>query len=47
MEIIGQENIKIEILTENHDVSNFRSYEQELVNFLKEDVMSNSEIHLL
>jgi len=46
MEIIGQEDIKIEILTENHDVSNFRSYEQELVNFLKEDALRNQKLSL-
>ena len=40
---IRPEQIIIEILTEKHDLTQFKSYEQELVSFLKEDALKNQQ----
>ncbi len=37
------EDVKIERINNKHNITNFRSYEQELVKFLKEDALSNQE----
>ena len=38
---IDVDEIRIEILNEKHDISKFRSYEQELEDFLIEDALNN------
>lgn len=38
---INPEEINIEIITEKYDLSDFQSYERELVNFLREDALNN------
>lgn len=38
---INPKYISIERLRNDHDISDFRSYEEELVNFLKEDALDN------
>lgn len=43
MSKIPIEDIRIERLTQGHDVSKFKSYEQELVNFLKQDALDNQK----
>lgn len=35
------EEMQIEIINEKHDVTKFKSYEKELVNFLQEDALDN------
>ncbi len=40
---IKPEEIKIEIIAESHKVSLFQSYEQELVDFLREDALENQK----
>ena|SRR3989338_9031616 len=41
MDKIPITEIRIERMNETHNVSNFESYEQELVNFLKQDALKN------
>src|SRR3989344_3484545 len=41
MEKITAEDVKIERIQENHNIKSFRSYEQELVYFLREDALIN------
>ena len=43
MEKINAEDIKIERINEKHDIANFQSYEQELVDFLIEDALENQK----
>ncbi len=40
---IKPEEIKIEIINENHKVGTFQSYETELMNFLREDALENQK----
>jgi len=40
---LNPEDIKIEIFNKNYDVSDFESYEKELVKFLQEDALENQE----
>lgn len=40
---IQPEDISIEILNENHNIADFKSYEIELVKFLVEDALSNQK----
>ncbi|MEW5896996.1 MAG: GNAT family N-acetyltransferase [Nanoarchaeota archaeon] len=40
---IKLEEIKIEIITEESDVKNFKSYEKELLDFLNEDALDNQQ----
>ena len=41
MEKITAKDIKIERIDENHNLTDFKSYETELVNFLIEDALNN------
>lgn len=43
MEKIDVNDIKIEKITPKHDLTYFKSYEKELVNFLVEDALDNQE----
>ena len=43
---IKPEEIKIEIIDENHNVNSFQSYEKELVDFLNEDALENQKQRL-
>ena len=43
MEKITAEDIKIERMAEHHNLSDFQSYEQELVDFLIEDALTNQK----
>src|SRR3989344_669040 len=43
MEKIDVKDIKIERLNEKHNISNFQSYEKELVDFLVEDALENQK----
>lgn len=40
------EEVKIEIINGKHNVTNFNSYEQDLVDFLKDDALENQEQNL-
>lgn len=40
------EDVKIEIITPKHDITDFTSYEQDLVNFLRDDAVENQEQNL-
>ena len=43
MDKINIEDIRIERMGKKHDISNFQSYEQELVDFLLEDALKNQD----
>ncbi|HLD80297.1 MAG: hypothetical protein A2822_01280 [Candidatus Staskawiczbacteria bacterium RIFCSPHIGHO2_01_FULL_41_41] len=43
MSNIGPEEIRIEKLSKEHDITGFQSYEKELVKFLKEDALDNQD----
>lgn len=43
---ITPQDIRIEIIHEIHDISNFKSYEQELVDFLHDDALENQKQNL-
>ncbi|PIN74191.1 hypothetical protein COV20_01080 [Candidatus Woesearchaeota archaeon CG10_big_fil_rev_8_21_14_0_10_45_16] len=45
-EKFNPEDIRIEIMNQNYDVSGFNSYEKELVDFLREDALENQEQRL-
>ena len=43
LEKIKSNEIKMEIINEKHNISEFNSYEKELVQFLREDAINNQE----
>ncbi len=43
MDKINASDIRIERITSSHNLNNFQSYEQELVNFLIEDALKNQQ----
>ncbi len=43
---IKPEEVKIEIISDEHDISSFTSYEKELVGFLREDALENKKQRL-
>src|SRR3989338_11060634 len=43
MEKITANDVKIVRISKNHNLKNFKTYEQELVNFLLEDALNNQD----
>ena len=43
LEKIKSNEIKMEIINEKHNISEFKSYEKELVQFLREDAINDQE----